>query len=123
MTVFGAFKGHVTPEIKVTITGRSMNTDPVVIPGGMTTAGAKRSGEETIQNHLEQLYGEWLLTRVHALTPAGKIKKPSVTVCLSVDRNGMAERLSRSDSEGVSRVQWMELMVICCGMALKGMDM
>jgi hypothetical protein len=29
-----AFKGHVTPEIKVTITGRSMNTD-LVIPGGM----------------------------------------------------------------------------------------
>jgi hypothetical protein len=36
--------------------------------------------------------------------------------------NSMAERLTRSDSEGISRVQWMELMVICCGMALKGMD-
>jgi hypothetical protein len=63
------------------------------------------------------------LTAVHVWTPAEKIKKPSVTVSLSVDRNGMAERLTRSDSGGISRVQWMELMVICCGMALKGMDM
>jgi len=52
MPVFDAFQGHVTPEIKVTITGRSMNTDLMVIPGWMTsTAGAKCRGEETIQNH------------------------------------------------------------------------
>jgi hypothetical protein len=37
MPVFDAFQGHVTPEIKVTITGRSMNTDLVVILGGMTS--------------------------------------------------------------------------------------
>jgi len=37
MPVFDAFQGHVTPEIKVTITGTSMNTDLVVIPGGMTS--------------------------------------------------------------------------------------
>jgi hypothetical protein len=89
----------------------------------LTTAGAKCSGEETIQNHLQQLYGEWLLTGVHVLTPAGKIKQPSVTVSLSVDHNGMAQHLTRSDSEGIRKVQWKELMVICCGMALKRMDM
>ena len=37
MPVFDAFQGHVTPEIKVTITGRSINTDLMVIPGGMTS--------------------------------------------------------------------------------------
>jgi len=37
MPVFDAFQGHVTPEIKVTITGRSMNTDLMVIPGMMTS--------------------------------------------------------------------------------------
>jgi len=37
MPVFDAFQGHVTPEIKVTITDRSMNTGLVVIPGGMTS--------------------------------------------------------------------------------------
>ena len=84
-----------------------------------TTAGAKCSGEETIKIHLEHLYGEWLLTRGHVVTPAGRIKKPSVTISLSVDHNSMAERPSRSDCKGSSRAQWMELMMICCGMALK----
>jgi len=37
MPGFDAFQGHVTPEIKVTITGRSMNTDLMVIPGGMNS--------------------------------------------------------------------------------------
>jgi len=37
MPVFDAFQGHVTPEIKVTITGRFMNTDVMVIPGWMTS--------------------------------------------------------------------------------------
>jgi len=37
MTVFDAFQEPVTPEIKVTITGRSMNTDLMVIPGGMNS--------------------------------------------------------------------------------------
>jgi len=37
MPVFDAFQGHVTPEIKVTITGRSMNTDLMVIPGGINS--------------------------------------------------------------------------------------
>ena len=57
------------------------------------------------------------------MTPAGRIKKPSVTISLSVDHNSMTERLTRSDCEGISRVQWMELMMICCGMALKSIDM
>jgi len=35
----------------------------------------------------------------------------------------MAERLTRSDCEGISRVQWMELMMICCEMLLKRTDM
>ena len=66
---------------------------------------------------------EQLLMRSHAVTPAGRIKKPSVTISLSMDYNSMAERLTRSDCEGISRVQWMELMMICYGMALKRMDM
>jgi len=37
MLVFYAFQGHVSPEIKVTITCRSMNTDLMVIPGGMNS--------------------------------------------------------------------------------------
>jgi hypothetical protein len=62
------------------------------------------------------------LDKRHALTPAGRIKKPSVTISLLVDHNIMAEHLTRRDSEGISREQWMELMVICCGMALRRTD-
>jgi len=36
MLVMDVFKGHLTPEIEATVTGSSMNTDLVVIPGGMT---------------------------------------------------------------------------------------
>jgi hypothetical protein len=37
MPVFDAFHGHVTPEMRVTITGRYMNTNLLAIPGGMTS--------------------------------------------------------------------------------------
>jgi Ni,Fe-hydrogenase III small subunit len=37
MAVFGTFKGYVTAEIRVTITGRPMNADLVIVPGGMTS--------------------------------------------------------------------------------------
>jgi hypothetical protein len=41
-----------------------------------------------------------------------------------VDHSSMAVHLTRSDCEGfVCAVQWMGLMVICCGMAVKGMGM
>jgi hypothetical protein len=31
-------------------------------------------------HHLRQLYNDWLLEKNHALTPCGKLKKPSVTM-------------------------------------------
>jgi hypothetical protein len=51
MVVMSLFKGHVTPKIKAAITGSSINTDIVVIPGGddLTTAGARCHGEQTLQ--------------------------------------------------------------------------
>jgi hypothetical protein len=36
MLVLGAFKGHLTPQIKATIMSSSINTDLVVNPGEMT---------------------------------------------------------------------------------------
>jgi hypothetical protein len=37
MVVLDAFKGHLTPEMKATITSSSTNTDLVVITGGKTS--------------------------------------------------------------------------------------
>jgi hypothetical protein len=49
MMVLDAFKEHLTPEIKVSIPGSSMNTDEVILPGdNLTTAGA-RYCEQTVQ--------------------------------------------------------------------------
>ena len=117
MLVMDVCNGHLTPEIEATLTGSSMNTDLVIIPGGMTLQLQVLDVvvNKPFKDHIKQLYSEWLLT------PSGIIKKPSVTISLSVDHNSMAECLTRSDCELISRVQWMEMM-ICCGMTLKRMD-
>jgi hypothetical protein len=82
MLVLDAFKGRLSPEIKATITDGSINTDLVVIPGGMTSQLQVLDVvvNRPFKDHLKQLYSEWLLSGDHALTPAGRIKKPSVTI-------------------------------------------
>ena len=57
------------------------------------------------------------------------VYKPGcINVLVSVDHNSMAANLTRSECEGFLRsavypIQWMELMMICCGMAVKRMGM
>jgi hypothetical protein len=82
MLVLDAFKGHLTPEVKATITGGSINTDLVVIPGGMTSQLQVLDVvvKKLFKDHLKQLYSECLLSADYALTPAARIKKPSVTI-------------------------------------------
>jgi hypothetical protein len=73
MLVLDAFKGNLTPDIKATITGNSMNTALRVILGeyDCTSRGARCQ---------QQVYSERLLTGRHALTPAGTLKIPIVTL-------------------------------------------
>jgi hypothetical protein len=80
--VLDAFKGHLTPAVKATIAGGCINTDLVVIPSGMTSQLHVLDVvvNKLFKDHLKQLYSEWLLSGDHALTPAGRIKKPSVTI-------------------------------------------
>jgi hypothetical protein len=82
MLVLDAFKGHLTPDVKATITGGSINTDLVVIPRGMISQLQVLDVvvNKLFKDHLKQLYSEWLLSGDHALSPAGRIKKPSVTI-------------------------------------------
>jgi hypothetical protein len=47
---------------------------------------------------------------------------------VDVDHNGMAVHLTKSDSEefltsSLYPMQWMGLMIICCGMTVKTMGM
>ena len=80
MLVLYVFKGHLTPEIKATITCSSMNTNLVIIPGGMTSQLQVLVVNKPCKDHLKQLYSEWFLTGDHTLTSAGRIKKSSVTI-------------------------------------------
>ena len=97
MLVFYAFKRHLTPEIKATITVNSMSTDLVVIPGAVTSQLQVLDVmvDRSFKDHLKQLYSEWLVAGDHALTPAGRIKEPIVTC-----RNSKAVHLTRHDCEG-----------------------
>jgi hypothetical protein len=79
MLVLEVFKGHSTPEMKATIT--FMNTDLAVTLAGITSQlQVLTCCSEEVKDHLKQLYGKWLLGGNYALTPAGRIKKPGVTL-------------------------------------------
>jgi hypothetical protein len=80
MLVLDAFKGHLPPEVKSMI--HAMNTDLVVVPGGMTSQLQVLDVvvNKPFKDHLKQLYSEWLLAGDHSLTPAEKIKKTSVAL-------------------------------------------
>ena len=56
--VLDAFKGHLTPGKKATITGSSTNTDSVVVTGGMTSQMQVLNivVNKLFRDHLMQLY-------------------------------------------------------------------
>jgi hypothetical protein len=58
--VLDAFKRHLRPEIKVAITGSSMNTHLVVIPGEMASQlhVLDVMVNELFRDHLKQLFGK-----------------------------------------------------------------
>jgi hypothetical protein len=80
MLVLDSFKGHLTLQVKEEM--RKANTDLVVIPGEMTSQLQELDVviKKPFKAHLRQHYNDWLLEGNHALTPSGKLKKPSVTM-------------------------------------------
>lgn len=81
MLVLDAFKGHLTQGIKTTITGIFMNTELVVIPGGITSKlqVLDNSSEQTIQRPLIKSYTV-NDSKGLCLMPTGRIKKSSVAL-------------------------------------------
>jgi hypothetical protein len=69
MLVLDSSKGHLTQQIKEEM--RKANTDPVVIPGGMTSLLQVLDVvvNKPFKDHLRQLYSDWLLEGKQALTP------------------------------------------------------
>jgi hypothetical protein len=80
MLVLDSFKGHLTQQVKEEM--RKANTDLIVIPDGMKSQLQVLDVvvSRPFKDHLRQLYSDWLLEGNHALTPGGKLKKPSVTI-------------------------------------------
>ena len=78
MLVLDAFRGHLTEPVKSQV--RAMNGDLVIIPGGMTSQLQVLDVvvNKPFKDNLRKKYTEWLLSGNHALTPTGKIQKPSV---------------------------------------------
>jgi len=65
------------------------------------------------------------LTEDHGLTPAGRIKKPSVILCQWIIRTWLCVSpavVMKALNSAVYPVQWMGL-IICCGMSMKRMGM
>ena len=80
MLVLEVFKGHLTPEMKATIS--SINKDLAVTLAGITSQlQVLRCCGEEVKDHLKQLYGKWLLGGNYALTPAGRIKSGVTLLC------------------------------------------
>ena len=67
----------------------------MVVPEGMTLCLQVLNAvvNKMFKHHPKQLYSEWLLTRDHALTSAGRIVNPSVTLFFSVDHKAMAPKM------------------------------
>jgi uncharacterized membrane protein len=78
MLVLDAFRRHLTESVKSQV--RAMNADLVIIPGGMKSQLQVLDVvvNKPFKDNLRKKYTEWLLSGNHALTPTGKIQKPSV---------------------------------------------
>jgi hypothetical protein len=113
--------------MKATVTDSYMNTQTwsCLEVGDYITAVGARCCDEQTKYYLKQLCSEWLLTEDHGLTPAGRIKKPSVILCQWIVTTWLwmsPEVIKKALNSAVYPVQWMGLM-ICCGMSVKRMGM
>jgi hypothetical protein len=101
---------------KATIMASSKNTDLVVIPVGV------RCGEHGIRISPKAVYCKWFLMGYCALTPAGRIKVPSVIP--SLDHHGMLANIKwRVLKSTVYLMACMGVMIICSGMTVKNVEL
>jgi hypothetical protein len=75
--VLDAFKGHTKEKVK-TVMSNLLNTDLVIIPGGMTSQLQVLDVvvKKPLKDRLHCLYEEWPLSGNCPLTAAGNIRRP-----------------------------------------------
>ena len=105
MLVLDAFKGHHTDSVKNQL--RKMNTELVVIPGGMTSVLQPMdiSINKPFKDRLRQQNLKLISDPAHELTESGKIKSatPSeVARCVSAAWKAIPESISSDLSRSVA---------------------
>lgn len=78
MLVLDSFRGHTTDEMKTAL--KRLNTDLVVIPGGMTSMLQVIDVvvNKPFKDKLKEYYNEWMINGEHFFTRNGNLKKPSI---------------------------------------------
>ena len=75
MLVWDSFRAHLSKPIRCTL--RSLNTEPVVIPGGMTSMlqPLDVSINKPFKDRMRKKWQEWMLAGEHTFTAGGHIQK------------------------------------------------
>lgn len=78
LLVVDSFRGHLEKGVRRRMT--EMRTDIAVIPGGLTSVlqPLDVSVNKPFKDNVRRLYTEWMAEGNHDLTPAGKIRRPSI---------------------------------------------
>uniref|UniRef100_A0A147BLR1 Putative pogo transposable element n=1 Tax=Ixodes ricinus TaxID=34613 RepID=A0A147BLR1_IXORI len=78
LLVLDSFRGHLVEPVRAKL--RELRTDLAVIPGGLTSVlqPLDVSLNKPFKDNVRRLYAEWMAEGQHDLTPAGKIRRPSV---------------------------------------------
>lgn len=78
LLVVDSFRGHLVDSVRTKL--KELRTDLAVIPGGLTSMlqPLDVSLNKPFKDNVRRLYAEWMAEGDHAMTPGGKIKKPSV---------------------------------------------
>lgn len=83
LLVLDSFRGHLQESVRAKF--KELRTDLAVIPGGLTSMlqPLDVSLNKPFKDNVRRLYAEWMAEGEHALTPGGKIKRPSVELLCS----------------------------------------
>lgn len=78
LLVVDSFWGHLVEPVRAKL--KELHTELAVIPGGLTSMlqPLDVSLNKPFKDNVRRLYAEWMAEGQHALTPSGKIRRPSV---------------------------------------------
>uniref|UniRef100_A0A1E1X208 Putative pogo transposable element n=1 Tax=Amblyomma aureolatum TaxID=187763 RepID=A0A1E1X208_9ACAR len=78
LLVMDSFRGHLEKNVRCRMS--ELRTDLAVIPGGLTSVlqPLDVSINKPFKDNVRRLYTEWMAAGNHDLTPAGKIRRPTI---------------------------------------------